>query len=175
MTTEKLNSLRDELEAEMNGSAWDFANDHDIADSYYLSDAFMEWADSNTSIYYSDQREYYYFHSEECDFALTMLYDGATLGDMIRKQGLDSIICLAGACGEYEAIYGELSENEEEIKKLLVINHLLELEEEEIAPLNDSQLNELLEEAGARNINRINDLLDLVNEYLETEEETEED
>lgn len=175
MTTEKLNSLREELEADMNGSAWDFANDHDICDSYYLSDAFTEWADSNTSIYYSDQREYYYNNSEECDFALTMLYDGATLGDMIRKQGLDSIICLAGACGEYEAIYNELSDNEEEIKKLLVINHLLELEEEEIAPLTDNQLAELLEEAGARNINRINELLDLVNEYIQTEEESEED
>ena len=164
MTKERLEGIKEELEEGLNSLSLDFLGDYDLTSSSYLSDAFSEYADGAISIYYSDQRAYYYDHTEECDQALTELYSGSDLAEMIKREGLDGLICHAGVCGAYNANYAELSEDEENIKKLLVIRWLLK---NDIFTLEESELAELLDEAADYNNDRISDLLDLVNEKLE--------
>lgn len=163
MTKERLEGIKRELEEGLNSISLDFLGDHDLTDSSYLSDAFTEYADEATSIYYKDQRDYFNEHSTECEDALLELYDGESLAKIIKEQGLDSLLCLAGACGEYNANYAELSEDEENIKKLLVIRWLLK---NDIFTLEESELADLLDEAADYRNDRISDLLDLVNEKL---------
>ena len=163
MTKERLEGIKRELEEGLNSISLDFLGDHDLTDSSYLSDAFTEYADGATSIYYSDQRAYFNEHSTECEDALLELYDGESLAKIIKEQGLDSLLCLAGACGEYNANYADLSEDEENIKKLLVIRWLLK---NDIFTLEEEELAELLDEAADYHNDRISDLLDLVNEKL---------
>ena len=163
MTKERLEGTKRDLEEGLNSISLDFLGDHDLTDSSYLSDAFTEYADGATSIYYSDQRAYFNEHSTECEDALIELYDPASLAEKIKNEGLDSLICLAGACGEYNANYAELSEDEENIKKLLIIRWLLK---NDIFTLEESELAELLDEAADYRNDRISDLLDLVNEKL---------
>ena len=107
-------------------------NDHSIElveelPSGYICDAFREYADYNTSIYYCDQRQFYLDHTEECENALYEYgYTGEILADLLKECGdLDGLICKAGAIGEYSAIYNELAEDENEIKQLYVINELI--------------------------------------------------
>lgn len=166
-TKEKLFLIKETTEKKMNDYSLDFVSDYEIDSSSYLSDAFTEWADNNISVYYSDQFNYYEEHATECEDALLELYDGESIADKIKKEGLYNLCCLAGVCGQYNEITGQLYEDEESIKKLLVIRYLIK---NDIYILTDEKLEKLLEEVELANINRINDLLDIVNEYLETEE-----
>ena len=166
MTKERLEGIKRDLEEGLNSISLDFLRDYDLTSSSYLSDAFTEYADGATSIYYSDQRAYFNEHSTECEDALLELYDKESIANIIKERGLDSLLCLAGACGEYNANYADLSEDEENITKLLVIRWLLK---NDIFTLEESELAELLDEAADYRNDRISDLLDLVNEKLEEE------
>ena len=136
-TTQKLNpitselktfleDMRRELKEGLNEISRDFINDHQIDSFSYLSDGFREVADQYTSIYYSDQRDYFHEHPIECENALLDLYDSDSLADFIKKEGLDGLICRAGACGEYEANLNELCEDENKIKRVLACEWLLD-------------------------------------------------
>ena len=124
---EILDQIKKEIEEETSDRALDFVSDYSLENNAndYLCDMFNEFADNNTSIYYSNQRKYFNEHSTECEDALLEFYDGDSIAEKIKKNGLDSLLCLAGSLGEYEAIYSELSQDEENIKKLLVIRYLL--------------------------------------------------
>ena len=136
-TTQKLNpattelktfleDMRIKLKDAMNLISIDFVESHDIDTYSYLSDGFREVADNCTSLYYADQKEYYYNHAEECDNALLELYDSDSLTDLIKREGLDGLLCKAGACGEYEANLNELCEDENKIKRILACEWLLD-------------------------------------------------
>lgn len=155
----KLEALKKELENIMNDSSIDFVNDYAIENNSYLCDAFTEFSDNRVSVYYSDQREFYFNNRELCNDALIEF--GYDLNDFIKEgYDLDDLICKAGAVGEYQKNYCELSEDEEEIKKLLVINYLIE---NEITTIDEETINNIINE----DIEIINDLKDLIDEELE--------
>ena len=112
---------------ETSDRALDFVSDYSLENNEndYLGDLFNEFADNNTSIYYYDQRKFFKEHTTECEDALLELYDGDFIAEKIKKEGLDSLLCFAGAIGEYNSIYNELSQDEENIKKLLVVRYLI--------------------------------------------------
>lgn len=165
---ELLENIKKELEETANDSTLDFVSDYEADSSAYLSDAFTEWADNSISVYYSDQFKYYEEHATECEDALLELYDGDSIAKKIKRDGLYSLCCLAGVCGEYNEITGELYQDEETIKKLLVVRYLLKYD---IYNLTAEQVAEMLEEVEAANINRIDDLKDIIDNYIEKEGE----
>lgn len=114
-----------------------------------------------------DQWNYYKDHSDECESALLELYDSESIANEIKSEGLYYLCCKAGLCGMYNENYQELSEDEENIKKLLVIRYLLK---NDIYNLTTNELSELLDEAGGYGIDTTGELLDLVNEYTQKEE-----
>lgn len=166
-TKEKLFLLKEETEKECSENALGFVGDYSLDNIHYLSDSFSEFADNNISVYYSDQFKYYEEHATECEDALTELYDPNSIAQTIKKDGLYNLCCLAGVCGEYNEITGELYRDEENIKKLLVIRYLIK---NDIYNLTDEQLTELLEEAENSNDTPA-DLLELISKYLEENEE----
>ena len=70
----------------------------------------------------------------------------------------------------YETNYNQLSEDEENIKKLFVVRYLLK---NDIFNLCKSDIDNLLEEVSDYKNDRTSDLLDLINEALTNEEESE--
>ena len=143
----------------INDISRDFVNDNSLERIDYLSDAFTECADYFTSIYYADQRDYFNDHTEECENALLELYGSDTLADLIKSEGLDGLICKAGACGEYEANLNELYEDEDEIKEALTLDYL-EDHADEFPTLTEEQLADLLNECHGLEPSEIVEALD---------------
>lgn len=173
-----LEQLKEELERKVNDYSIDFVNEHDVNDSQYGCDAFTEFADNNTSIYYSDQRDYYYKNSSDCDDALLSMYDADSIAQMIRDRGVDAVVCQAGACGEYDAIYRALSEDEEEIKKLLVVKYFIE--NFDGLNLTKERIDRALDEVESveiynGNISNLGDAIDSLVEEWQDEDEEEDD
>lgn len=83
-----MKSLRGKLAQEISASAFDFVETYEATSSAYFCEAFQEFADSQTSFYYADQRRYYEEHSSACEDALVELYDPDYLADIIKKEGL---------------------------------------------------------------------------------------
>lgn len=160
-TKEKLFLMKEETEKETGSAALDFVGDYSLEDIRYLSDCFHEFTDKSISVYYSDQFKYYEEHPTESEDALLELYDGESIADKIKKEGLYNLCCLAGVCGEYNEITSELYEDEENIKKLLVIRYLIK---NDIYNLTDEQITEILEEAESCDSDRLDSILDLINE-----------
>lgn len=167
---ERLETIKKDLEESMNNYSLDFVSDYSIESSSYFSDAVSEFADNNISVYYSDQFKYYEEHTSESEDALLELMDGESITQMIKKEGLYNLCCYAGVCGQYYEITADLYEDEENIKKLLVIRYLLKTEQ---APTTAEKLGELLEEIEMSNIRCLCDLLDFLPDYLESETEGE--
>ena len=161
MEKEQLQKMYDEIYNDLNDSSKDFVDDHNADDSVDLYDAFTEFADSRTSIYYSDQRQYYNEHTEECERALLELYDSNSIADYIKKNGLDGLICHAGAVGEYEAIYRELSEDDDKIVQCLMIKYLMDYCEQLSADDVDTCVTDLC----ANDVGRISDIKTLAKNY----------
>lgn len=161
---EKFKNLKKEIESNLGDYALDFVDNHSADDNDYISDAISEFADYNTSVYYSDHREFYHKNQDLCDNAL--IEYGYSLDDMI-KEGckLDDIICKAGAIGEYSKIENEIYSEIDNILKLLLINYIIENEIEIDA--------EVLENVEYYQMNRFSDLLDLLEDEEEEEEEEE--
>lgn len=160
-TKEKLFLMKEETEKEVNERSLDYVGDYSLENINYLSDSFHEFADNSISVYYSDQFKYYKEHPTESEDALLELYDPNSIASTIKKDGLYNLCCLAGVCGEYNEITGELYEDEENIKKLLVIRYLIK---NDIYNLTDEQLTEILEEAESCDSDRLDSVLDLINE-----------
>lgn len=116
MEKAKIEELKREIEQYAEEQVLDFVSDYELQNINYLDDSFREFADNNTSLYYSEQREYYNEHRNECEDALLEYYDGDFIANKIKKEGIDSLICFCGAIGEYNNIFNELSQNEEDVK-----------------------------------------------------------
>lgn len=142
----------------MNEISRDFVNESALENIRYLSDHFHEQADQMTSVYYADQRDYFNNHPQECENALLELYDKDSLADIIKNEGLDSLICKAGACGEYEANLSDLYENEDEIKEALTLKYLEE-HADDFEGFKESDLEELLNKTHYNEPDEIMELL----------------
>lgn len=162
-----LYEIKEDLEKEMNSISLDFVSDYDIENTSYLCDAFTEYADSQISVYYCDQFKYYDDNPTECENALLNLYDGESIANIVKNEGLYNLCCHAGVCGQYERNTSELYEDEENIKKLLVVRYLIK---NDIFAFNRKELEVLLRDAGWLDVNELTDLRDLVNDYLENKE-----
>lgn len=124
---EELKKEIKELESRLNERGQDFYNDYDLQSIKYLSDAFHEFADSNTSIYYSDIEEYYRTHITESSNALKEM--GYTLNDF---EDLEDAMHSGAQLAEYLEIYNELSENEDIFNEIIEkLEEIEELESEE--------------------------------------------
>ena len=155
---DNLKRIRDDYYSKMGAFAQDYADERALSESCYISDDFTEYADSATSIYYSDQRAYYNDHAQECEDALLELYDSDSIADYIKKNGLDGLICHAGALGEYRANETALYEDQENITYCLIIDYLL----------NTDQYLEFvdIEEIASEDLDRWSDYCDLINEKV---------
>lgn len=119
---EELKKEIEELENQLNERGQAFYNDYDITSAEYLGDLFHEYADYNTSIYYSDIEEYYKNHIQESSDALKEY--GYTLNDF---EDLEEAMHKGSQLAEYSEIYNELAENESIFEEL--IEKFEELEE----------------------------------------------
>lgn len=165
---EELTAIRDNIAKDYQGTfVTDFVEERkDLKNDDYLCDAFHEFADSNTSIYYTDQKNYYLDHEEECDDALLELYDAESITELIKDCGVAGLLCKAGALGEYAAIYNELSDAEKEIRQLLALNYLIDNYDEFDDNLTAEKVDAMVRDCGENNIVAFDDLLDLINYYV---------
>ena len=111
---ELIEKIKNEIEAIKDDAidyVCDFIEQYSYITTRYISDAFNEFADSNTSIYYSDQREYYYNNTDECLDAIKWNYGSLSefMACFPDIYDLDDAICKAGMIGEYEKIYNDIS------------------------------------------------------------------
>ena len=159
---EKLEDLKMELENCLDDYSVDFANCYPL-DSYgYITDAVSEFADSHTSIYYNDQRDFYYNNTKLCEE--TLLDYGYSLDEMLKEGNtLDDLICRAGAIGEYRHIEETINNELEDVIKLIIVNYIL-----------DNKINcniDFLEGLDVYNLDRFDDLMDLIEENTQEEKE----
>lgn len=148
-----LEQMREGFYDYMNSISQDFVNDSALSDGAYISDLFSEYADGAISVYYRDQHNYYVDHSEECENALLELYDGDSLAEMIKKEGLYNLCCKAGVCGAYLENLNNLEDDRENIIKILIIDYCLNVDKflcleqiEEIASNDFDRLDDYREE-----------------------------
>lgn len=162
---EKLENLKNEIERNLSDYSLDFVNDYSVNSYGYISDAISEFADSNTSIYYSDQRKFYYENTELCENVL--LDFGYDLNQMLKDgDTLDDLICKAGSIGEYYKIEQTINGELEDVLKLMVINYIME---------NNIECDiDILDNIEVYKIDEFSDLLDLIDEYTKEDVNEEE-
>jgi hypothetical protein len=115
-----LEEKKEELERKMNDLSVDFANDFDYKENGWISDDFVEFADQNVDIYYSDLFEW-------------AKGNYSYIEDYVKEYGIDTqsfdfIKIIQG--GQYLEKYEELNQDEEEIKALLFVQKMLNLDNE---------------------------------------------
>ena len=163
----------------LNGYSKDFITDYDADSSQYICDAISEFADSNTSIHYSDIEE---FMSNNID----------KVNDTISEFGWDgcgSDLHRAGQLAEFCSIEQEIYDELEDVIKYIALDFIDSTDEandeaEKIwQTLTEEQKGELLKAfiddlEMIDNNNRLDDITDLYNDFvqaiLDTEESDEE-
>ena len=157
--------LKEDTEKNMDGYSIDFVNDYSnaITSHYYLSDMMTEYADNTASIYYSDQFEIYEDNASAAEDALLELYDSDSIVNIIKKQGLYNLCCMAGSCYEYRHNIDTLYSDEDNIKKLFIINYLIDSD----IKLSKKKINAILMDAEMATINRTSELKDIIDNWLE--------
>ena len=160
----KLEEIKEEIKSNLSDYSLDFANCYDFESNEYISDAISEFADSNTSIYYADQRKFYYENTDLCENAL--LEYGYDLNELIKDGNtLDDLICKAGAIGEYAYIQQTINGELEDVLKLILINYIIE---------NNIECDiDILDNINIYQLDYFSDLLDLIEEYTKEEEKEE--
>lgn len=132
---EFLEEKKEELESQMNSFSIEFVNDLDFKGNGWISDDFVEYADQNVDIYYSDLFEwakgnYSYIEDYVKEFG-------------IDAQNFDFIKLIQG--GQYLEKYEELNQDEYEIKALLYINKMLDLDNDILKQPITEELEEEIE------------------------------
>ena len=130
MATNKVNyvdmkKLMEEVRGRLSDNAKDYVDNQDIDSDDYFCDSFTEYADNNTSCYYSDQKEFYLEHSSECDEAMSELYSDEDIGRMAREKGIEGLLCEAGKIGEYMNIEQDLENDLLNICKYLALEYII--------------------------------------------------
>ena len=158
---ERLEQIKKETEEATSERALDFVGDYSIENINYFSDCVQEFADNSISVYYSDQFKYYEEHPTESEDALLELYDPNSIAEMIKKNGLYCLCCHAGVCGEYNEITSDLYQEEENIKRLLVVRYLLK---NDLFNITEEQLEEILDTTDTTDTDSLEEIVDLINE-----------
>lgn len=121
---EKILEAKDQLNLEGYGSDIIYYN------SGYITDIYMEIADNNTSIYYSDIERY-------------LLANVDTVNDWIDENGWPGDLYKAAQGAEFDSIYRELLENSDDILLYWAYDYILtnySTELEKIEELDDHYL-----------------------------------
>ena len=165
MTKPELQELKEKIELEVSTYTIDFVNEYDdLTNLSYINDSINEFADSNTSIYYSEQREFYNNHSDLCDNAL--LDYGYELKELLKDGSLNDAICKAGAIGEYHYICDSIYADEENVYKLYVINYCIQ----ESISIDEELIDEIANECLYK-CSRFYDILCAIEEAQESEDQ----
>lgn len=126
-----LNKMR-ELRDTMYAPSYDFVKQYQAEDINYLSGLFHDYADENVSIYYDEQRDFYYKNIDICNDAIKEFY--GSFSEFVKAyeseiRDLDDLICKAGAIGEFYRNYNELCEDEEDIIRYYILENVLEFDD----------------------------------------------
>ena len=169
---ENVLKIKRELEEQVNDISLDFVSYYDIetCSNHYLSDLYMECSDDHIGVYYSQQYKYFEENPTECEDALLELYDGESIAQMIKEDGLYALCCRAGVCYKYNKNYNELCEDEDNIKKLLIVRYLIK---NDLFIFNKEELDKLLYESEDSNLDSLGSLLNIINEHKEQQSEQE--
>lgn len=137
----------EEIKSNLNSISKDFIEDYKNQGIYYIDDEFNRYADSNTSIYYDEQRDFYYNNIDACNGAIREYY--INFSEFAKSceddiYDLDDLICKAGALGEYREFYNSLNDDSDKIKASLYLYEVIRvLEASEGELLNDDEMEEL--------------------------------
>lgn len=151
---EQLTNLLTNLEKGVDGYCLDFADDYGLNDNEYISDCISEFADKKTSIYYSDQKQFYYDNEDVCNE--TLIEFGYSLDDLLKEgDSLDDLICKAGQIGEFYSIESKLNNNLDDILKIMIIKYAI---------VNDLEIDtDIIENINCYDYDKFEDLLELFN------------
>lgn len=154
-----LEDKKEDLENKINNISLDFINDNDIKDSGYICDAITEYADNRVDIYNSDLLEWAKHNYELVEDSIDefgVATDSNGKADFIRTIMQAQFL-------ENENL---LNQDFEEIIKILAINYLLENLEDIKADFE--KVEDVVEnlEIEIDNNNRLDDILDHLNEQL---------
>lgn len=170
-TREQLLEKRNILFNKLGGYSQSFESDYETSTTSYLEDLFTEFADNNTSIYYSGQRDFFNENPELCENALLEMYDADSIAEYIRDNGLDGLICHAGALGEYKEIYDELERDRDDILRVMVMDFILDFWEN-LDSLDFEKLEQAIDRVDAYIFSYVEEAIeDVRDEVLGTEEE----
>lgn len=165
---EWLEERKEDLKGGMNDLSVDFASDYDLNTSSCLCDLFTEYADSQVSIYYSDLIKWLSGDGDEfveryvAEFGIDE--KNFNFWDIVRGgQFLDF----------QERLFGD----DKEIIELMVVNYLLNNEEEIERELEESELEEMIDEIvdDLQRYERLEDGIDIINKYIKEESEDDEE
>ena len=164
---EWLEKRKENLKGGMNDISIGFASDYDINTSSYLCDLFTEYADSQVDMMNYDLIEWFRYNYEYVEQAV------AEFG--VDEKNFD--IFRLFQSGQYLQNSELLSQDEQEIVELMVVNYLLENEEEIEKELEESELEEMFDEIESQfdNCERLENLLDAINEYIKIKDEDDEE
>jgi hypothetical protein len=131
-----------------------------------LCDLFTEYADCQVSIYYADLIEWLKGNVE--DYIERYV---AEFG--IDERSFDFWGVVRG--GQFLDFQERLFADEKEIVELMVVNYLLNNEEEIERELEESELEEMFDEIESQfdNCERLEDLVDVIDEYIKIKEDEE--
>ena len=163
-----LEEKKEDLKGGMNDVSIDFASDYDLNSNSYLNDLFNEYADSQVSIYYDDLIEWLKGGGDE--FVERYV---AEFG--IDEKNFDFWGIVRG--GQFLDFQERLYADEKDIIELMVVNYLLNNEEEIERELEESELEEMFDEIESQfdNCERLENLLDAINEYIKIKDEDDEE
>lgn len=158
---EQINELYNDHHENLSDYARDFLGDYaDIESNSYICDAISNFADNNTSIYYSDIKNF-----------IANNIDAVT--DAIAEFGWDgcgSDLYKAGQMAEYLTIERDIYNNLDDIVICTAYKYLIDndisLSEEKLEQLQ-KDLNDI------DNNNRFNDILDIINDITDSEDDAE--
>ena len=142
-----LNEKIQEIKSNLNSISRYFVEDYKNQEIYYIDDEFNSYADNHVSIYYDEQRDYYYNNIDACNGAIREFY--INFSEFAKScesdiYDLDDLICKAGALGEYRELYNALYDDSDEIKACLFLYEVIRvLQESEKEILNDDEMEEL--------------------------------
>lgn len=146
MKKTQIQEMKQSLFEKMNDLSIDFVGDYSITKhaNNYIGDAFSEYADGAISLYTSDQLNYFSNNIDACTDALLELYDANELAETIRRDGLIELERIAGVSGAYRANYDQLSSDEKNIYRCLLLDYILE-NFNKFTKLSLNKLNDILE------------------------------
>lgn len=160
--TEQIETLYDEHHNNLSDYARDFLGDYADIDhnTQYICDAISDFADNNTSIYYSDIKNFIADHIDEVTDAI----------DEFGWDGCGSDLYKAGQTAEYLTIVREIYNNLDDIIICAACKYLIDND----ISLSDEQLEQLQQNlSDINNNNRFDDILDIINDITDSEDDAE--